>query len=188
MWSDLLFQKILILLLTVCAVLSFAFSASAQVVDADGVPIVIPEPWTITAALPQKAPERVVELYWYSEDGNICIDTYKLTLSRSVIVKNTPITVRMRISRKCDERAKAAPVPVRAVCSTRMGQKTGSSETIEPGSASFSFNVTFPSAGNWVVSVVSHYDGNETHTVTVPVHVLAEPPVVQEPPVAGDAP
>ena len=167
--------------------LLLSFSAGAQVVQADGEPIDIPEPWTITAALPQKAPERVVEIYWYSEEGSICIDTYKLTLSRSVIVKNTPVAVRMRISRKCDDRAKTAPVPVRAVCSTRMGQKSGSSETLEPGSASFAFNVTFPSAGNWVVSVVSYYDGNETHTVTVPVHVLAEPPVVQEPLLTDDA-
>ncbi len=188
MWFDLLFQKILIFWVTVCAVLLFSFSAGAQVVDADGEPIVIPEPWTITATLPQKAPERVVELYWYSEDGSICVDTYKLTLSRSVIVKNTTVSARMRISRKCDERAKTAPVPVRVVYSTRMGQKPGASETIEPGSASFAFDVTFPSAGNWVVSVVSHYNGNETHTVTVPVHVLAEPPVVQESPADGEAP
>ena len=187
MWYNLLLQKILIIGMAACVALLTTFSADAQVAVSGDETVVVPEPRTITAALPQKAPERVVELYWYSDEGHICVDTYKVTLSRTDVVKNNPVSVRVRISRKCDGRAKAAPVPIKAVCSTRIGQKTGSSETLQPGSAAFAFTVTFPSAGNWFVTVVNHYVGNETHTVTVPVHVLAEPPIVpEEQPVAEE--
>lgn len=187
MWSDLLFKKILILFFTACAALGGAFSAGAQTVGSEGIVPVIPEPRTITAPLPQKAPERVVELYWYHDDGLVCVDTYKVTLSRTVIVKNIPVSARVRISRQCDGRSKPAPIPVQAVCSTRLGQKMYTSETLVPGSASFAFQVSFPLAGQWMLTVVNHYDGNETHTVTVPVSVLAEPPVVEEMLVPNDA-
>ena len=143
--------------------------------------IIVPEPRTITAALPQKAPERVVELFSLNESEQICIDSYKLSLGRSVVVRNTPVTVRVRISRKCDDKGKPAPVPESAVMTTRNGNKQGPSETLKPDGASFSFTLSFPNAGNWQITVVNKYAGDETTTVSLPVTVLAEPPVRETP-------
>lgn len=165
--------------LTACAGLLIPFSVCAQNSndEAASAAIVVPEPRTITAALPEKAPERVVELFSFDESDHICIDTYKLSLSRTVIVRNTPVTARVRISRKCDGKGKSAPVPESAVMSTRSGGKSGPSDSLKPESSSFAFTVSFPYAGNWQVTVVNKFAGEETTTVSVPVKVLAEPPV-----------
>ncbi len=139
--------------------------------------IVVPPPRTITAALPPKVPERVAELYFFDADNHICVDTYKLSFGRSIVVKNTNISAKLRISRKCDDKVKNAPVPDSVVVSTRIGNKSGSSQTIKPDGPIVSFTTTFPSAGNWQLTVVSKYPGGENHTVTLPVSVLSEAPV-----------
>lgn len=137
---------------------------------------VVPAPRTITATLPPKAPEKLVELYWHDEAGHICVDAFRLSVGQTTILRNTPVTARVRISRKCDDRTLNAPTPISATMSTRAGQKSGPSQTIKPDGTSFAFNLTFPYAGQWQITVVSKYDGGENYTVSVPVKVLAERP------------
>jgi len=171
-------QRLIISGILLATGLLFPFYTFAQDSDvAAQAAIVVPPPRTITAAIPPKAPERVVELYFFDADNHICVDTYKLSLGRSVIVKNTTINAKLRISRKCDDKVKNAPVPDSAVVSTRIGNKSGSSQTIKPDGPAIAFTTTFPSAGNWQLTVVSKYPGGENHTVTLPVSVLAEAPV-----------
>ena len=179
MCSNLFHPQGLIIGLTACAGLLVPFSACAQNAQDEAAlaALVVPEPRTIVAALPEKAPERVVELISFDEAEHICIDTYKLSLSRTVMVRNTPVTARGRISRQCDGKGRSAPVPESAVMTTRSGGKSGPTDSLKPESPSFAFTVSFPYAGNWQVTVVSKFAGEETTTVSVPVKVLAEPPV-----------
>ncbi len=185
-----LFQSQKLILTSILSVGLLPFSTFACAQDADAPQIdaeslstlpppdyVVPPPRTITADLPQKNPEKVVDIFWHDDENHVCVDTFKLSLSRSTIIRNTTVSARVRISRKCDDRTKNAPAPLAATMTTRSGQKSGPSETLNQPGVAFAYSLAFPTAGAWQLTVVVKYENNENYTVTVPVHVLAEPPV-----------
>lgn len=153
---------------------AFAQEPAESIVQPPQPPAVLPPPRTITAPIPESRPERAVDLFWLDDNNQLCIDTIKVTLGRITIPRNTPVNVSVRISRKCNDRAKNAPVPVSATLSTRAGQKSGPSQTVKPEGSAFTFSTSFPYTGNWTVTVVNKFDGDEKHTVSVPIRVVSE--------------
>ena len=131
----------------------------------------IPPERTIETTLPEKAPERVVELMWL--DGKaVCTDTLTLSLSAVHAHANVPVRIRMKIRRKCSDGVRKDPVPVKAELVVRGSTKRGNANvSIVPSESSFSFEHTFPSSENYQVSVISYYSEEETHTVSVKVPV-----------------
>lgn len=164
----------------ICAGILFAWMpshASAQDTGTLLTDIPVPLPRTITAQIKPEKPSRTVDIHYHDANMRTCVDTFKLEASSIKIEVDKNVTFRLRIQRKCDDKAQKAPVPVSATFATRATNSKKNTpddtQTIQPSGNSFAFTTRFPKEGTWQVSVVSAITEIEKHTVSFVVKVDA---------------